>query len=310
MALERIFCPIDLKSTQDIALSYGLAMAREYEAHLYVCYVAESGCPTQEELDAILDQIRDAVEHHCYQTEGGRPGLPYWEPIVVDGDAAEIIPIEAARHHADLIIMRSRRKNYAATLLGSTAEAVSRSAPCPVLITHSRERDWIDKETGRIALKNILMAYDFSPDSELALNMALTLAEEYQAELHMLHVIPPPAGSDMPEEAGRRIEYATRRLQDSLPDEAKEWCATRLVVREGKPYMEILEYAEESAVDLICMGVRGAGFGMQALFGSNVDRVLRQAECPILIARPLKLSSFVLSEQKIEGDNPKSVDTQ
>jgi hypothetical protein len=50
----------------------------------------------------------------------------------------------------------------------------------------------------------------------------------------------------------------------------------------------VLAYAEDHAVELICMGASGTGFGMRALFGSNADRVLRQAPCPILIARPLK----------------------
>lgn len=59
-------------------------------------------------------------------------------------------------------------------------------------------------------------------------------------------------------------------------------------MRWGKPYQEILSYATEHSIDLICMGVRGAGFGMNALFGSNVDRVLRQAPCPVLVARPLE----------------------
>ena len=48
----------------------------------------------------------------------------------------------------------------------------------------------------------------------------------------------------------------------------------------------MLAYAEEQKVDLICMGVRGAGFGLRSLFGSNTDRVLRQAPCPVFIARP------------------------
>ena len=49
-----------------------------------------------------------------------------------------------------------------------------------------------------------------------------------------------------------------------------------------------LSYAEENEIDLICMGVHGAGFAMRALFGSNTDRVLRQAPCLALIARSLK----------------------
>jgi nucleotide-binding universal stress UspA family protein len=59
-------------------------------------------------------------------------------------------------------------------------------------------------------------------------------------------------------------------------------------VSEGNPYREILNYAEKNEIDLISVGAHGAGFGMRALFGSNVDRVLRQAPCPVLVARPLK----------------------
>jgi hypothetical protein len=59
-------------------------------------------------------------------------------------------------------------------------------------------------------------------------------------------------------------------------------------VRWGKPYREVLAYTKEHDIDLVCMGAHGTGFGMQALVGSNVDRVLRQSPCPVLVARPLK----------------------
>ena len=74
-----------------------------------------------------------------------------------------------------------------------------------------------------------------------------------------------------------------------LPDdEVHLWYKVVQAVKCGQPYREILSYAEENEIDLICMGVHGAGFAMRALFGSNTDRVLRQAPCPALIARPLK----------------------
>jgi len=77
-------------------------------------------------------------------------------------------------------------------------------------------------------------------------------------------------------------------LQQAVPAEAHLWCQVRHAVSEGQPYREILNYAESNDIDLICLGAHGAGFGMRALFGSNVDRVLRQAPCPVLVARPLK----------------------
>jgi nucleotide-binding universal stress UspA family protein len=62
----------------------------------------------------------------------------------------------------------------------------------------------------------------------------------------------------------------------------------RHVVRWGKPYREMLAYAREQHINLLCMGALGRDFGSEALFGSNVDRVVRQASCPVLIARPLQ----------------------
>ena len=53
-------------------------------------------------------------------------------------------------------------------------------------------------KTGEISLRNVLVAYDFSPHSQLALQYALTLAQQYQAGFHMLHVLPPPI-MDQPE---------------------------------------------------------------------------------------------------------------
>ncbi len=90
---------------------------------------------------------------------------------------------------------------------------------------------------------------------------------------------------------------AALRLQRVLPPEVHLWCETRNVVAEGNPYREILNYAEKNEIDLICLGAHGVGFGMRALFGSNVDRVLRQAPCPVLVARPLKPISVETSNQ-------------
>ena len=302
ITLEKIFCPTDLHPSPDEALSYALALAKAYEARVYVCHAIKAEELAEETAAKLREQIAETVQRHSYHTKTGRPGLPDWEPIITCGDPAEMITREAAQHHADLIVMHSRRQSYASTLLGSTAEAVSRTAPCPVLITHPSEREWVDPASGVIRLKNILMAYDFSNDSEVALMFALMLAEEYQSQLHLLHVLPPkPVPSFAACENGDFAE-TTRQLQDAIPEEARLWCQLKTVVREGKPYREMLEYTDEQDIDLICMGVRGAGFGMQSLFGSNVDRVLRQASCPLLIARPLKPASFFLAETKIETE--------
>jgi nucleotide-binding universal stress UspA family protein len=137
----------------------------------------------------------------------------------------------------------------------------------------------------------------------VALRYALSFAQEYQAELHLLHVLPPFTVDESEiswHPLGREGVYhkAAHRLQKAIPQEAYLWCDVKNAVSEGRPYREILSYAEKHKIDLICLGAHGAGFGMRALFGSNVDRVIRQAPCPVLVSRPLKPAMTVFQETK------------
>src|SRR5881394_3895139 len=293
MRIRRIICPTDLTPDSGAALRYGLALARAYEAQLIQLYcepnaptlVADASPPAPAELmrqELTKYAGTDQVDDQAVQSV-----------IVGCDDPGDCITREAARYCADLIIMRSRRRPHRAALLGSVAESVSRTAPCPVMVIHSDERDWIEGDGRQIGLKRVLVAFDFSDHSEQALKFGLMIAQEYQAELHLMHVLPPftlnePEISWYPLGSEGVYHKAARRLQKAVPDEAHLWCKIKNVVCEGQPYREIIHYAEENEIDLVCIGAQGVGFGILALFGSNVDRVLRQAPCPVLVARPLK----------------------
>lgn len=291
MKIECILCPTDLSPDSDEALRYAIALSRAYNAELILLHCDLTVDGPNDTHDAAAQAIRDALEAHSGPT--GLDGLDWKSLVVTCDDAGETIAREAAIYGVDLIVMRSRRRPHRAALLGSTAESVSRTAPCPVLVMHTDERDWVSGFDTRIELKRVLVAYDFSADSELALNYALTFAQEYQSELHLLHVLPPSTLNQSEISwypLGREGAYhkAAHRLQKAAPPETHLWCNIKHAVSEGQPYREILNYAEKNQIDLICLGAHGAGFGMRALFGSNVDRVIRQAPCPVLVTRPLK----------------------
>jgi nucleotide-binding universal stress UspA family protein len=291
MIIKRILCPTDLSSESDEALRYALTLARAYDAKLIVFHCQ----PETVKSPLAGDEARALLEQSL---------IPYlkpedllkldWEGIVgQDEDPGKAITDHASEHKVDLIVMRSRRRPHRAALLGSTAESVSRTAPCAVMVTHADERECVGATTCEIDLKRVLVAYDFSDHSELALRYALTFAQEYQSELHLLHVLPRfaldeaevawyPLGNEGP------YHKAARRLLRAVPADAHLWCSIKHAVSEGQAYREILNYAERNQIDLICLGAQGAGFGMLTLFGSNVDRVLRQAPCPVLVARPLR----------------------
>lgn len=291
MKIECILCPTDLSPDSDEALRYAVALAKAYNAELLLLH-----CDTDERSLSHDDQDRAARKINealvKYSGSADLTGLEWKSLVTTCDDAGEAIAREAAKYGVDLIVMRSRRRPHRAALLGSTAESVSRTAPCPVLVMHSDERDWVTG-SDNIELKRVLVAYDFSDYSELALNHALSFAQEYQSELHLLHVLPPYTLDESEISwypLGREGTYhkAAKRLQRAVSSEAHLWCEIKHAVAEGQPYREILNYAERNKIDLICLGAHGAGFGMRALFGSNVDRVLRQAPCPVLVTRPLK----------------------
>jgi nucleotide-binding universal stress UspA family protein len=302
MKIECILCPTDLSPDSDEALRYAVALSKAYNAELLLLHCeTDDGSVSHDDQDKVARKINEALVK--YSGSADLTGLDWKSLVTTCDDAGEAIAREAATYGVDLIVMRSRRRPHRAALLGSTAESVSRTAPCPVLVMHSDERDWVNGSATKIELKRVLVAYDFSDYSELALKYALEFAQEYQSELHLLHVLPPftlneseiswyPLGQE------GTYHQSARRLQRAVPPEAHLWCDIKHVVSEGQPYREILNYAEKHKIDLICLGAHGAGFGMQTLFGSNVDRVLRQAPCPVLVTRPLKpsMSSVVQGE--------------
>lgn len=272
--IKRILCPTDLSPHSGKAVRYAAALERAHDAELIFFHCTPDSDGEEQLRASVLEQLPSIDSR--------------WRLVAVTaGDVGEAIMMQAQVDSVDMIVMRSRRRPHRAALLGSTAESVCRSAPCPVLVMHNDEQEIVDN------LKRVLVAYDFSDYSELALKYGLSIAQEHQAELHLLHVLPPRSVS-LPEIAwypvGGESAYhtAARRLQKVVPAEVNLWCDVKTAVSEGHPYREILNYAEKNEIDLISVGAHGAGFGMRALFGSNVDRVLRQSPCPVLVARPLR----------------------
>jgi nucleotide-binding universal stress UspA family protein len=291
--VERILCPTDLSTESDEALRYAVALARIYEAKLFLLHCSEQdSLPEEKDEEKLKTQmnrlfVESLVPHLGLATMNQLDWHGLLRPNV--RDIGNAIVREAVLQKIDLIVMRSRRRPRAAVLLGSTAETVCRNAPCPVLVTHPLEREWVSMSTGVIDLNRVLIAHDFSRDSEMAMNRGLSLAQEYQAEVHLLHVLA-TAGHEEPELAwsssstGNAYTFTARKLQEILPKEVCLWCQFVNVVRCGKVYEEILNYAKTHEIDLICMGVSGSDWTIDKLLGSNVDRVLREAPCPVLIA--------------------------
>ena len=123
--LERILCPTDLSEDSERTLCYAVALARSSGAKLFVCHCPKS--PVDEE--EVVRTIQTLIAAAQTFASGITDALDWESVLLDDSDLGTVIPREAESRRADLIFMRSRRRPFAAALLGSTAETVSRLAP-------------------------------------------------------------------------------------------------------------------------------------------------------------------------------------
>jgi nucleotide-binding universal stress UspA family protein len=146
-----------------------------------------------------------------------------------------------------------------------------------------------------LALKNVLVATDFSDASDAALRYGRTFALMFGATLHVLHVTEnvflEAIGSEtyLPVVPDLQLDVnaaAQKRLDAVLVDSDGRGPVTRKVLRTSSaPAQEITEYAAAEAIDLIVIGTHGRGGVVHVLMGSVAERVVRTAPCPVLTVR-------------------------
>jgi nucleotide-binding universal stress UspA family protein len=146
-----------------------------------------------------------------------------------------------------------------------------------------------------IKLRNILVATDFSEPSDAALTYGKALARNFNATLHVLHIV----GSVSSVVYGAEGYTASiPELQEELEDEARKQLDSLLVDNDPKPLPTrrvlltsnapagaIVDYAGREHIDLIVTGTHGRGAVAHLLMGSVAERVVRTAPCPVLTVR-------------------------
>jgi len=138
-------------------------------------------------------------------------------------------------------------------------------------------------EGGEWKLKQILFPTDGTETSLKALPFALSLAEENQATLIFLQLMPliPPEYRESDEASVRET------LRALVPPEAEAWCKPEFVARFEFPEVGILSLAQERGVDLIVMGVRKSSAAAipDHLPWPIASQVVAEAPCPVLTVR-------------------------
>jgi nucleotide-binding universal stress UspA family protein len=140
--------------------------------------------------------------------------------------------------------------------------------------------------------RTLLVAHDFSPDSDAALDRAIELAKALAADLHVVHVFQTPVEAlspyeiPMPPSLIDEVQAAARRRLDVVAAQAREaGIEVGAHVRDGSPAAQIVSLAREVGADLIVMGTRGLTGLPHVLLGSVAERTVRIAPCPVLTVK-------------------------
>jgi nucleotide-binding universal stress UspA family protein len=202
-------------------------------------------------------------------------------------------------------------------LVGSVTDRLVKTLSCPVLVLHGKAEPGVLPGDRKKLLNRILVGCDFSPDSSLAFQYGLSLAQEFETQLFLAHVVRPTEHVEFSSADYIKVqegdylgwnrsdylgltrqandpdaqrhdalrERLERQLARMVPEESRHWCTPVTAVLEGEPYQELLTFAEKNQVDLIVLGVRGHSLLEKFLVGSTTERVISRSDCPVLAVR-------------------------
>lgn len=142
--------------------------------------------------------------------------------------------------------------------------------------------------------QRILWPTDFSTLALVGARYAREVADQFGAELHVLHVVPPPLTADLA--AGLPAEgpvvFADPELVDAcrrrLAEVAADQFPGRAVVQDvqlGSAWSMICKYAEAHAIDLVIVATHGRTGIQHAVVGSTAERLVQHATCPVLVVK-------------------------
>lgn len=289
--MYRIIIPLDGSQRAEQALSAGVALAQAVDGAIVLTHVVDgTRLPTltqqQSEDDAALAYLKQVAQQMS--------GDERVAMSVLTGDAAEVILHESEGAPPAIIVMATHGRGGVGRLVrGSVGDTVMRRAHVPVVLVPDGVR-----QAGAISFRKILVPLDGSDLAESVLPLAIEIARNSGATLHLIRVVEPfwsdPAlvqggmAAYLTDEqiAGHDREHATQaraylaRVSDDIEDEGVRPVT---LIRYAKPDDGIARAALDIDADLILMSSHGLGGIKRWAFGSVAAALVHRKVAPVLV---------------------------
>ncbi len=289
IALKNILFLTDFSEPSEAALPFATAIAREFGAMIHVLHVLIPAPYTYMTPDTAAITIKaqeESAQVEMQRVDSQFAGLPHEVAVVRSAGIWSALQKAISDCNADMIVLGTHgRTGVQKVLLGSAAEEIFRRARVPVLTIGPSVRKNIRNGAH---FNRVLFATDFTSESLAAAPYAVSFAEENQARLVLLNVIPHPRSEANPPSIGHSVADVMHQLYGLVSKDAELWCRPEAVVEYGDAAERILEATIERGADLIVMGVRNAAGRLTVAthFERSVaHKIVAHATCPVLTVR-------------------------
>lgn len=277
----------DFSAAAANAIPYAKQIAKHYDADIVTLHVRPPVVNPMTEPGSWPTDIEAAKaenEKHREELLDAFAGVRT-QVRIEEGSIQECLRAEIEKNKTDLVVIGTRgRTGFGKLLLGSIAEEIFRTVTCPVL-TVGPHMDPSRAPDGQF--HEILYATDLSPESQGAAGYALSLAQEFQSRLFLVHVIPEPKANELVTVADV-MASSKNLLRKLVPPEAEAWCNPDYFVFRGDTAERILDVANLTETDLIVLGIwpeKGVPGAATHLPISVAHKIVARAACPVLTVR-------------------------
>jgi len=281
---ENILFATDFSASAAHAIPFIKKIARHFESNLVALHVRPPVINPMTQPGSWPTDIQAAKEFdkkHREELLDTFTGINT-ETLIEEGNIQFHLGKAIQEHNTDLVIIGTRgRTGLAKMLLGSVAEEIFRTVPIPVLTVGPHS------DPAKANIREILFATDLASEAPAAAAYAVSLAQEFQARLTMLHVVSEAKPGELVSWSDVR-ESSKKLLQKLVPPEAETWCKPEYFVERGDPGERILDLANLRGIDLIVLGAqpaKGVPGAATHLPIATAHKIVAHANCPVLTVR-------------------------
>lgn len=280
----KILLATDLEDADNLLL-HAIAQARVSDAALTLAHVIPSAETLPLDASAIYSadavvmklEATRALEKMAARVRGAGMAC---DIVVRQGFPQNVIPELVKTSDADRLILGTHgRRHLKRLLLGSVAQEILAKVNVPVCTIGPH----VQTVSANGKPRKILHPVSLRPGYEQSARLALEIAQFYQSEITLLHVL--GRGLEHEHDSARIAEWSRSELQKLVPNEALLWTYVNAQIEVGGVVNHVLNAANEMQADLIVLGTDAAGSFWSIRGDGTAYEIIARASCPVLTIR-------------------------